>query len=60
VQFAIFVGGLWGIFYYKEIRGLKVLWWFMFVVLALGGIIGLSLMQFYGAAEHSNSTRVDL
>ncbi len=44
VQAAIIVAGLWGIAYYREIRGLRILLWLLFVSLALGGIVGLSLL----------------
>ncbi len=43
--------GLWGILFYKEIRGLRVLMWLAFAVLTLGAIICLSLLQFYAPVQ---------
>jgi len=47
VQAAIMISGLWGIFYYREIRGLTILWWFLSCTLCVSGIVTISLMKYY-------------
>lgn len=57
VQAAIIVAGLWGIFFYHEIRGLRILLWLGFAILAVGSIAGISLMQYYATLSAGNSTQ---
>jgi len=54
-QAQIIVSGLWGVLYYKEITGMRVLVWLFFVLISLSGIFGMGLMQYYGELER-NST----
>jgi len=42
VQAALLVGGLWGIFYYKELNGAQATVWFISAAVTLGGIVLLS------------------
>jgi len=46
VQCQILISGMWGIFYYKEVQGFKLIAsFFMFALIMLGGVI---LLSFYG------------
>jgi len=58
VQAQIIVSGLWGIFFYREIHGLKILLWLFFALVGLTGIVGLSLMQYFGSLEHNHNSTV--
>lgn len=57
-QANLLVAGIWGILYYREIVGLRILLWICFALIALGGILGLSFLQYFGvaAAAGHNST----
>jgi len=59
VQVQAIVAGLWGILYYKEVQGIRILIWLFFLMLALGGIAGMSLMQYFGQIE-TNSTLLNI
>lgn len=57
-QCALFVGGIFGIFYYKEITGApKISAWFFFAFILLGGA---SILGYYGSAveDQGNSTHI--
>jgi glucose uptake protein GlcU len=45
VQAGLIVSGLWGIFYYKELKKWQILIWFASAFIALGGIVLLSQMK---------------
>lgn len=52
VQSQLLVAGLWGIFYYKEIVGARVVaWWFGFACLTVAGMILLSQQHVAAAAS---------
>ena len=44
-QSSLLVSGLWGIFYFEEVRGANRWWWGGSAVLCLGGIVGLTAMH---------------
>ena len=41
-QAKIIVGGLWGIFYFQEVRGIRILYWFGSALTTIVGIVWLS------------------
>eukprot|EP01120_Amphizonella_sp_Union-15-10_P003437 TRINITY_DN13855_c0_g1_i1.p1 TRINITY_DN13855_c0_g1~~TRINITY_DN13855_c0_g1_i1.p1 ORF type:complete len:371 (-),score=42.74 TRINITY_DN13855_c0_g1_i1:40-1152(-) len=45
VQTGMIIGGLWGIFYYKELKGWQIAIWMISAATALGGIVLLSQMK---------------
>lgn len=47
----LFVSGLWGVFYFEEIRGAAIVPWFVSAAVAVFGIIGLSY-QHEGESVH--------
>jgi glucose uptake protein GlcU len=53
VQTKILVSGLWGIFFYKEVRGTKTIaLWFLSAVVAVLAIIWLSLERLWAQGQH--------
>jgi len=44
-QANVLVGGLWGIFYFHEVHGVNILFWFMSASLAIGSLFSLSFLR---------------
>jgi hypothetical protein len=52
-QGAILVAGLFGIFYYREIRGVAIAHWLIWAAVTVGGIVMLAFAQQRGREKHA-------
>jgi glucose uptake protein GlcU len=45
IQSSVIVSGLWGILFYREMTGLPVLFWSVWMLVCVGGIVGLAIEE---------------